>query len=708
MFNVDTKAIKIGDLLVELGLVSQKDLNEALQIGKDTGLPIGRVLTMSAFISEAQFQAAVQGQSLLKDGIVGMDAVKKAVELVSSQGLTPEEAFTKIGMPRDMEVRSAKLGDLLLAAGFVTPEQVEAALAQSGITGLPLGRLLVLSGILSESLLTSALNAQVLIRDGRVTKDQAIEGLRNVKKRQVPIEAALSEKGFYALPNSPTVRLGELLTQANIVSSSEVMNSIEMGLINDKQLGQVLLEMDRIKEDILSYALELQGQVESEGVTVAEAIEELIRASREGIKKITPAKEAPKPAPTPAAPKESITLVKFLKSMRCINEENITAALQTALRDNAIFAKLLIMGNIVDQITIDRAQEIHGMLENQVVNLERASILFDLCKRKNIGVKEAMEEMSWQQQGATAEPAKAASPAQPTPNPTPEAVDPAPTVAPPVAPTISPSSVTADIPKPTPPPTPVQAATMPSVAPSPRQTSSNMAGIKKPRQTQTTAHVSLWEDARKPAEEAFNRQDWTEANKLWTIALKMAEPLGEIDARYAYSMEKLAESQLNLKLYVTCEPLYLRAHELKLKILGPKHLSIAATLNNLSKLYYFQGKYDQAEPLAREFVDICESSLGEHHPDVACGIHNLATLYHTNSKFELAEQQYKRALEICRKTLGNEHPATVRLLKSYASLLKTLHREAEAVHLDACAQGTITGSWKVISITPEQSLHEEL
>jgi len=703
MFNVDTKAIKIGDLLVELGLVSQKDLNEALQIGKDTGLPIGRVLTMSAFISEQQFQAAVQGQSLLKDGIVGIDAVKKAVELVTSQGLTPEEAFVKIGMPRDAEVRTAKLGDLLLAAGFVTPDQVEAALAQSGITGLPLGRLLVLSGILSESLLTSALNAQVLIRDGRISKDQAIEGLRNVKKRQVPIEAALSEKGFYALPNSPTVRLGELLTQANIVSSSEVMNSIELGLINDKQLGQVLLEMDRIKQDILSYALELQGQVESEGLTVSDAIEELARANREGIQKKIPVKEPAKPAPAPAPPKESISLVKFLKSMRCINEENITAALQTALRDNTIFAKLLIMGNVIDQTTLDRAQEIHGLLDNQVVNLERASILFDLCKRKNIEVKEAMEELSWQQQGSAVEPAKAAPLAQPAPVPAAaatESVDLAPA---PVSPTPipSPSPVQA-----APQPAPLQSA--PPVAASPRQTNSNMAGIKKPRQTQTTAHVALWEEARKPAEEAFNRQDWNEANKLWTIALKMAEPLGEIDARYAYSMEKLAESQLNLKLYVSCEPLYLRAHELKLKILGPKHLSIAATLNNLSKLYYFQGKYDQAEPLAREFVEICEASLGEHHPDVACGIHNLATLYHTNSKYELAEAQYKRALEICRKTLGNEHPATVRLLKSYASLLKTLHREAEAVHLDACAQGTITGSWKVISITPEQTLHDDL
>jgi hypothetical protein len=68
MANVETQIHKIGDLLVELGLVSQKDLNEALQIGRDTGLPIGRVLTMSAFITEEWFQLALKAQQLLKDG----------------------------------------------------------------------------------------------------------------------------------------------------------------------------------------------------------------------------------------------------------------------------------------------------------------------------------------------------------------------------------------------------------------------------------------------------------------------------------------------------------------------------------------------------------------------------------------------------------------------------------------------------------------
>jgi tetratricopeptide (TPR) repeat protein len=183
--------------------------------------------------------------------------------------------------------------------------------------------------------------------------------------------------------------------------------------------------------------------------------------------------------------------------------------------------------------------------------------------------------------------------------------------------------------------------------------------------------------------------------------------MGEGDPRYAYSLEKLGEVLLNLKRFDHAEPLMLRAHTLKLKILGPEHMSVAATLNNLSKLYYFQGKYEQAEPLAKQFVRICERNLGTEHPDVGCGIHNLATLYHVNHRYDLAEEQYKRALAICRKTLGNEHASTLRLLKSYAALLKTLNREQEAEHLDACAQGTITGSWKIIKINTDDALHQD-
>jgi len=810
MSTPETQVMKIGDLLVELGLVSQKDLNEALQIGKDTGLPIGRVLTMSAFLTESQFQAALKAQSLLKEGVIRMAAVKDALQQVSN-GTPVEEAFGNVGVAKEDAENAVKLGELLSKSGFVTPAQLDSALEQSKTTGLPLGRLLLMSGTISESLLTAALNAQIFVRDGRITKEQAVEGLKGVKRRQVPIEVSLAEKGFYAMPDRPTIRLGELLVQANVISNVEVMNAIEIGLINDKQMGQILLELDRIDGRMLNYALNLQGQVEQGLLTPDAAIEGLAQAKKNGVPKTASTQATRATQDNPAAqagrgasPKvEAPSLVKFLKQVGRINDDNITTALQSALKDNELIGSLLIKSQVLDPRSLEAANELRSMMESQSMSFDWASAAFQHCVVENVSVQEALQaismkhraiqqrnnEISHQRVQAAVAPvqnvtqsqssltpvgvtqSQSALPpvpigaryeSQPTPVPgvtqSQSALPPVPngvryasqptpfpgvtqsqsSLAPVPAVTQSQSAlqpvpsgmryqsqptpapgVTRSLSSlpPVPPPVPsvtqsqslpvIQPIALPEASPQPVPpvTPAN-APHKSPRATQSHPNGAVWDGVRKLGDEAFSAGNWPHAERRWAEAVRLAEPMGEGDPRYAYSLEKLGEVLLNQKRYDQAEPLMLRAHTLKLKILGPQHISVAATLNSLSKLYYFQGKYEQAEPLARQFVRICEKNLGTEHADVACGIHNLATLYHVNQRYEAAEEQYKRALTICRKTLGNEHSSTLRLLKSYAALLKTLHREQEAEHLDAYTQGTITGSWKIISINSDQALHE--
>src|SRR6516165_9666125 len=109
------QSIRIGELLTSLGLVSTKDLNEALQISRDTGLPVGRVLIMSAFISEIQLQGALQAQSLLNDGLITMDQVAKAMDLSVFTSVSFDEALKKTGWVNPGS-SSSKLGELLVGA----------------------------------------------------------------------------------------------------------------------------------------------------------------------------------------------------------------------------------------------------------------------------------------------------------------------------------------------------------------------------------------------------------------------------------------------------------------------------------------------------------------------------------------------------------------------------------------------------------------
>jgi tetratricopeptide (TPR) repeat protein len=53
----------------------------------------------------------------------------------------------------------------------------------------------------------------------------------------------------------------------------------------------------------------------------------------------------------------------------------------------------------------------------------------------------------------------------------------------------------------------------------------------------------------------------------------------------------------------------------------------ARSLNGLAFLYYSQGRYNDAEPLFLQSLEIRKRQLGTDHPDVAQSLNNLAGLY---------------------------------------------------------------------------------
>ena len=101
-------------------------------------------------------------------------------------------------------------------------------------------------------------------------------------------------------------------------------------------------------------------------------------------------------------------------------------------------------------------------------------------------------------------------------------------------------------------------------------------------------------------------------------------------------------------------------------------------LNNLAGLLQATGRYEKAEPLYRQALEIVRETLGERHPTYAAGLNNLAGLLRTTGRSEEAEPLYRQALEIDRETLGERHPTYATHLNNLANLLQTTGRYEEA------------------------------
>ena len=230
-----------------------------------------------------------------------------------------------------------------------------------------------------------------------------------------------------------------------------------------------------------------------------------------------------------------------------------------------------------------------------------------------------------------------------------------------------------------------------------------VAGKIKPGQTQQEL-ADQWNSLKNSAEQALTKGDLKSCESLWHDAMEIAGVFGPNDPKLSYTLESLANVKFQLENYKVAENYYLRAYEIKLKVLGPNHIAIAGSANNLARLYYHLCEYTKAEKYSLMCIGVYETLMGPDNQNVATSLHNLATLYHVQRKYPEAEPVYKRSLEIKKKILGPDHPETVKLLKSYADLLRSTNRELEADELSSAAIGLISGTWKTFNIKDSSTL----
>ncbi len=137
--------------------------------------------------------------------------------------------------------------------------------------------------------------------------------------------------------------------------------------------------------------------------------------------------------------------------------------------------------------------------------------------------------------------------------------------------------------------------------------------------------------------------------------------------------------------YDAAEPLFRQAMQITGAALGKDHPTYAASLNNLAGLLRATGRYDEAEPLYREAMQISGAALGKDHPTYAASLNNLAGLLEATGRYDEAEPLYREAMQITGTALGKDHPTYAANLNNLAGLLEATGRydEAEPLYREA-------------------------
>ena len=113
-----------------------------------------------------------------------------------------------------------------------------------------------------------------------------------------------------------------------------------------------------------------------------------------------------------------------------------------------------------------------------------------------------------------------------------------------------------------------------------------------------------------------------------------------------------------------------------------KHADAATVIpvlfyTNLARLYWKQGRYTEAEEMARWCVEKCRSYWGEEHQSTQNNNQLLASVLCSQRKFREAAEIGSKSTSIFRKLLGENHPDTISSMENEAMRLIVCHDDRE-------------------------------
>jgi tetratricopeptide (TPR) repeat protein len=110
------------------------------------------------------------------------------------------------------------------------------------------------------------------------------------------------------------------------------------------------------------------------------------------------------------------------------------------------------------------------------------------------------------------------------------------------------------------------------------------------------------------------------------------------------------------------------------KLLGPEHPATLLTIGNLARIYSEQGRWDEAEHLELQVMNIRKKLFGTEHQHTLLSMGNLASTYFDQGRWNEAEQLELQVIDIRKKLLGTEHPD---ILKSTERLARIRQGEVK-------------------------------
>lgn len=391
-----TTHIRIGELLMQSEILSSDFIRDALERFEQRGLPIGKVLVMSGYLTESELRQALEVQSLVNDGHLPLELGVTVLRVAHKEHISLNDAFQRSGLVQPEDQETNRLGQLLVAAGIVTDRDLEEALQINVRTGLPLGHVFCFHGYVSQAILYTALQVQESIRRNAIGRPEAILGLNAAAKRERNLERLEINKGYQKLPMKQALRLGEMLVEARVFVDKLLPDALVRSLQFQKPIGEILVQSHFATAELIDAAVEMQEMIDNGCLLQTMANEVLLNMRASDV-------------PFARALGQACTfrhrnnlakiLVELLASAKAVTLTKLTKDIQERLEVNYNqindVSKQLLEHELVDPAMLFAGMRCVYLVDVKFINMEQAGIILEIVSQTHDSVDEVLHTLGW-------------------------------------------------------------------------------------------------------------------------------------------------------------------------------------------------------------------------------------------------------------------------------------------------------------------------
>jgi len=192
--------VRLGQLLVMAGLLEEKDLMHALELGLVQEQPIGKTLLGLNLVSEDNLSKALEAQALVADGMDIDQAANILTTAIAKSTTIAHASSLLLGSHKATELETdtptLPLYQLLQFAGLLGPQELEAAVRVGTQDTEIMSRMLQKAGILDSHVISAAVACTDLVTKRVLKTEQAIMAVNNCKHMKGSIYEFFDEFGW--------------------------------------------------------------------------------------------------------------------------------------------------------------------------------------------------------------------------------------------------------------------------------------------------------------------------------------------------------------------------------------------------------------------------------------------------------------------------------------------------------------------------------